>query len=308
MLSRRSFLALSLLLLTGPAAAPNAAPRRTPKRVPEPPFTFVAYGDTRTNPAIHARVINEIVHIEPHPEFVLQSGDLVSDGGNPAQWKEFEQIIRPLEDSYISYYPARGNHDVGPYFSKYVREPFDSGDKLHKYYYAFTRHNNRFVVVDSMQSYAPGSPQHTWLVGELAKTPQFANLFVAFHEAPFSVGPHGPTPEARQYLHPLFVKYHPRAVFCGHDHLYYRTTRDGVTYIVTGGGGAPPYRPENAKIAIPGDVYIRDTDARGKPLSDAAYDALIPHVVQCDVGGSRVTFTARRPDGTVIDKFALGPK
>ena len=310
MLSRRSFLSLSLGLLASPvAAAPTPAPKLLkPGQVPSYPFTFVAYGDTRSNPAIHARIIQEITHLQPHPEFVLQSGDLVSDGNNSAQWAEFAKIIRPLEDTYIDYYPARGNRDVGPYFTEYVRQTVASGDKIHKYYYAFARNNNRFVIVDSMQSCAPGSVQYQWLVSELAKTAQYDNLFVTFHESPFSIGPHGPVGDARKYLHPLFVQYHPRAVFCGHDHLYYRTTRDGVTYVLTGGGGAPQYRPENKSLAIPGDVYIHDTDAQGKPLSDEVYNALIPHVVQCDVNGSRVTLTAVRPDGSVIDKFALGPK
>jgi hypothetical protein len=72
-----------------------------------------------------------------------------------------------------------------------------------------------------------------------------------------------------------FVKYRPRAVFCGHDHLYYRTVRDNITYIVTGGGGAPPYRPENRQITLPGDVYVHDTDSAGHLLSEAQYDALI---------------------------------
>ena len=57
----------------------------------------------------------------------------------------------------------------------------------------------------------------------------------------------------------------PALVFCGHDHLYYRTTRDGVTYVVTGGGGAPPYRPENSQIAIPGDVFVKDVDSWAVP-------------------------------------------
>ena len=129
-----------------------------------------------------------------------------------------------------------------------------------------------------------------------------------FHEGPFSVGPHGPTPEAQQYLHPLFVKYRPRLVICGHDHLYYRTTRDGVTYMVTGGGGAPPYRPENAQIAIPGDVFVKDVDNLGRPVGDKEYDALIYHAIRCEVDGSRVTLTALRLDGSVIDRFTLGPK
>ena len=270
-------------------------------------FTFVAYGDTRSNPVVHAAIIKEIVSL--HPEFVLQSGDLVSDGGNPAQWTEFARITQPLRDAHIAYYPARGNHDVGVYYPKYVTEPFDSGDRVNKLYYAFTRHRNRFIVIDSMEDYDPSSRQYAWLAGELARAQKTAfSIFVMFHEGPFSIGPHGPTPEALQYLHPLFVKYGVRAAFCGHDHLYYRTVRDGVAYIVTGGGGAPPYRPENVQLAVPGDVYVHDTDSAGHILDEAQYDALIHHAIKCDVDGRRVTMTVIRPDGSIIDHFTLGPK
>ena len=190
-------------------------------------FTFVAYGDTRSNPAEHAVIIKEIIGL--HPEFVLQSGDLVADGRNAAQWEQFAQITQPLRVARIGYYPARGNHDIGLYYPHTVTEPFDSGDKVNKLYYAFTRHRNRFIIVDSMEPYDPSSRQYAWLAGELARARKTAvNTFVMFHEAPFSVGPHGSTLDAQEYLHPLFVKYPPRAVFCGHDHLYYRTIRDGV--------------------------------------------------------------------------------
>ena len=300
--------ALGLALLAR-AAATQAAPRRSsPKLVAAAEkFTFVAYGDTRSDPVAHRQVIREIVGL--HPEFVLQSGDLVSNGRSAAQWAEFDRITQPLRDAHIAYYPARGNHDLGTFYSHYVPNTFDSGDKVNKLYYAFTRHRNRFIIVDSMEPYEPGSPQYVWLERELARSGKTAvSTFVMFHEAPFSVGPHGPTLEAQRYLHPLFVKYHPRAVFCGHDHLYYRTTRDGVTYIVTGGGGAPPYRPENAQIAIPGDVFQKDVDSLGRPLSDARYDALIYHAIRCEVDGPRLTATVLRPDGSVIEKFTLGPK
>ena len=120
------FFGLTLLLLALPGAALAQK------------FTFVAYGDTRTNPLAHAAVIKEIIGL--HPEFVLQSGDLVSDGGNPKQWAEFEEITKPLRDAHIAYYPARGNHDLGIYYPRHVTEPFDSGDKVNKLYYAFTRH------------------------------------------------------------------------------------------------------------------------------------------------------------------------
>lgn len=295
----------SLLLL---AVAAQAAPKRVPPRpgVAAERFTFVAYGDTRTDPVTHRRVIQEIVGLRP--EFVLQSADLVSDGRNPRQWAEFDQITQPLRDARIAYYPARGNHDLGTFYSHYVPATFDSGDRVNRLYYAFTRHHNRFLIVDSMQPYDPGSIQYAWLERELARSKTFVSTFVMFHEGLFSVGPHGPTLDAQKYLHPLFVKYRPRAVFCGHDHLYYRTKRDGVTYIVTGGGGAPPYRPENAQIAILGDVFQRDVNGLGRPLSDAQYNALIYHAIRCEVDGPRVTATVIRPDGSVIDKFTLGPK
>ncbi len=290
-------------------------------------YMFIAYGDTRSYPDDHRKVIAAIVRL--HPEFVLQTGDLVATGTNAAQWAEFDAITKPLRDARIAYYPARGNHDVGPYYASRVSEPFDSGNT---YYYAFTRHGSRFLMLDSMDpdEFAPGSAQYEWIVNELAKAQKTAlNTFVLFHEPPYSVGPHGPTPDALRYLHPLFVKYKPRAVFCGHDHLYYRTTRDGVTYFVTGGGGAPLYTPDRAaQVAIPGDVY-----------------ASVHHVIRCDVDGSRVTFTAvaldrdptlttpwaktdaqpivtlvgpngvpsskpvpATPGGSVIDRLTLGPK
>jgi len=299
-------LALLLLPLTL-CAAPKAKHTAVKQTAANDTFTFVAYGDTRTNPVEHAVIINEILGL--HPEFVLQSGDLVSDGKNPAQWDQFTQITQPLRNAHIAYYPARGNHDVGAYYPKFVTEPFDSGDKVNKLYYAFTRHGNRFIIVDSMGDYDPRSKQYAWLVSELTKAQKTAvNTFVMFHEGPFSVGPHGSTPEAQQYLHPLFVKYKPTAVFCGHDHLYYRTVRNGVTYLVTGGGGAPPYKPENKQIAIPGDVYVSDIDSAGHELAPEKYQSQIYHAIKCDVAGSRVTMTVIRPDGSVIDHFVLGPK
>ena len=310
----RFILALILLLSAAfvSAASVSAAPQpkpalRKPPAAARAKFMFVAYGDTRSNAAEHAVIIREIVGL--HPEFVLQSGDLVADGRSPAQWEQFAQITQPLREAHIAFYPARGNHDVGPYYPDTVREPFSSGDKVNKLYYAFSRHGNRFIIVDSMEPYDPGSRQYQWLQGELARAKSTAvNTFVMFHEVPFSVGPHGLTPEAQQYLHPLFVRYQPRLVFCGHDHLYYRTVRDGVTYVVTGGGGAPPYRPDNRQIALPGDVYVRDTDSAGHLLTEAQYDALIYHAIKCEVDGPRVTLTVLRPNGSVLDHFTVGPK
>jgi len=247
-------------------------------------YTFLAYGDTRSDATTHTAIVAEIVSL--HPEFVLQSGDLVDHGKSASEWAEFDSIESPIKKAHIAYYPARGNHDLGGYYLSHVTEKYDSGNG---YYYAFTRHNARFMIVDSFEEYDPTSAQYHWLEGELAKAQKAAqNTFVMFHESPFSVGPHGSTPEAQQYLHPLFAKYKVSLVICGHDHLYYRTKRDGVNYIVTGGGGAPLYEADNANIAIPGDIYKS-----------------VHHVVLLTVKNGVISGKAIAEDGSIIDQFTL---
>ncbi len=262
---------VAVIILAIVALSPfaQAKPQVVP---PADKFMFIAYGDTRSYADDHRKVISAIVRL--HPEFVIQSGDLVSKGSDKLQWDEFEDITKPLIDDHIGYYPARGNHDVGPYFLGYVPKPVESGNG---YYYAFSKHGSRFIFADGMDAdgYDPDSPQYKWLQNELASAAKTAtHTFVMFHQGPFSVGLHGPTANAAKYIHPLFVKYHPTAVFCGHDHLYYHTVRDGVPYFVTGGGGAPLYDPINAALAIPGDVY-----------------ASVHHIIVCEVDGKNVTFT-----------------
>ena len=245
-------------------------------------FLFIAYGDTRSNAIEHQKVVNFIVSLKP--QFVLQTGDLVDDGNNQDEWRQFDQITAPLRAAHIAYYPARGNHDLGPYYVKRVTEPFDSGNG---YYYAFTRKGIRFIAVDCFEPFDPGTDQYEWLETQLQEA-KGKTVIVFFHESPFSVGPHGSNFEVQAALHPLFVKYRVPLVFAGHDHLYYRTIRDGVTYIVTGGGGADLYLATNTQYAIPGDVY------------KTTY-----HIVRCDVTPSTIVLTALTPDGEQIDKLTV---
>jgi predicted phosphodiesterase len=51
-------------------------------------------------------------------------------------------------------------------------------------------------------------------------------------------------PGERDRLQALFVKYNVELVSTGHEHLYERKSVDGVTHIITGGGGAPLYADE----------------------------------------------------------------
>ena len=68
---------------------------------------------------------------------------------------------------------------------------------------------------------------------------------VVLHHPPYTCGGHLGSAAVRRAWVPLFERYGVRLVLSGHDHNYQRFARDGVTYVVHGGGGAGlyPLRP-----------------------------------------------------------------
>jgi 3',5'-cyclic AMP phosphodiesterase CpdA len=249
-------------------------------------FRFVAYGDTRDHHDVHADVVAKVMAEEP--ALVLQTGDLVHHADAVGEWTKFDEITAALRQR-IPYYPARGNHDVGTrgYYEARVTQPILSGNKL---YYSFEKGNVHFVSIDTQQPLEAGSAEYVWLDDDLAKAHVAGRFLVPFfHKAIFSIGPHSLESDVRALrpiLHPLFRKHGVTLVFEGHDHLYYRTRRDGITYVVTGGGGAPLY----GRVAAPGpeDVYEK-----------------VHHFCVADVAPDRVTVTAYRRDLSQLDRFEV---
>jgi len=240
-------------------------------------YTFVVYGDVRSHPDDHRKIVTDIIKM--HPEFVIITGDLVNVGTSQAEWDEYNRIVKPFADANIPLYTVEGNHDVGLYSQYSTKLPDATGAGN---YYAFTLHGSRFIVLDNFDpgGLSPGSRQYTWLKGELASADKHSvNTFVTFHVPPYSVGAHGPNLQLQHDIVPLFAKYHVRAVFCGHDHNYYRTIRDGVLYLVSGGGGAPLYDADNAATAIAGDVY-----------------AAVHNYILCQVNGTKLRCLAYAVD------------
>jgi 3',5'-cyclic AMP phosphodiesterase CpdA len=218
-------------------------------------FRFVIYGDTRTHHSVHRQVVRAA--IEQHPEFIVQTGDLVANANNPAQWRMFDSIIQPVRANRIGYYPARGNHDVGKQ-SRYAEEMPASLHSGNVFYYRFDVHNLRFLALDTESDLSVQSDQYQWLEKELKDASADKKFVIPFfHEAIFSVGSrHGSNTRLQAVLHPLFKQYGVKLVFQGHDHIYYRTTRDGIVYVVTGGGGAPLYGVVSSRLQA-GDVAKR---------------------------------------------------
>jgi 3',5'-cyclic AMP phosphodiesterase CpdA len=268
-------------------AAPPTHPASNLAENPASPlFRFAIYGDTRDNHPIHRDIVKAVLSFQP--ALVLQTGDLVHHGDVAAEWAVFDEITGEMRKQ-IPYYPARGNHDIGGFFEKHVTEPVLSGNKL---YYSFEKGNVHFVALDTEQDLKPHSKQGDWLETDLAQA-QAAKKFIIpfFHKAIFSVGFHakdGDVLALRPILHTLFQKYGVRLVFEGHDHIYYRTVRNGITYIVTGGGGAPFHPYQYLNLEQPKDVFEE-----------------VNHFCLADVYPDSVKVTAYRRDLTLLDQMTV---
>jgi 3',5'-cyclic AMP phosphodiesterase CpdA len=86
------------------------------------------------------------------------------------------------------------------------------------------------------------SRQTAWLEQQLSESGATWKVAL-FHHPPYTCGGHsGNTSVAREWV-PLFEDYGVQLVLSGHDHNYQRfAARNGVTYVVDGGGAAGLYR------------------------------------------------------------------
>jgi hypothetical protein len=260
------------------------------------PVTFVVFGDTRSNPESHRRVV-ERIRAEV-PDFVIGTGDMVDEGGREHEWQTFFELEAELLRDNV-FFPAIGNHDrqgrgrTADNYRAYFAVPENSPDP--ERYYAFTYGQNRFLVLDSNANSFALTDQTAWIERELQAArldPRIAHVFVTMHHPPFSVSLHGGQRDLRERWTPLFEKYGVAAVFSGHDHVYSRGDRNGVRYFVSGGGGAPLY-PRAPRPSAIDEAAIKRFER-------------VNHYLRVHVFGDFVEVTAIRADGTAIETLAWG--
>ena len=234
-------------------------------------FVFTVYGDTRTYPERHRMVVEAMA--AEGPRFVVHTGDLVENGGVEDQWdSRFFWATAPLIKD-APYLTVPGNHEnnAPEYYQAFAlpRGGGDYGEEWWSMDYGVVH----LVGLDTNALTLPNGfgrmiKQINWLKRDLAAARERGAkfIFVFFHHPLFSssAGYYPGNEGLRAVWHPIFVRYGVTAVFSGHCHSYERLTEDGVTYIVTGGGGAPlgGFRSE----PVPGSVrrlavlhYIRVT-------------------------------------------------
>lgn len=267
------------------------------------PFRFAAFGDSGTGGqnqlAVAARVLLS------DPRLVILTGDAIYEAGaaseiNPHYFVPYANLL-----DHVPFYVALGNHDVSTQNGQPLLDalylPINNVDNTERYY-SFDWGNVHFAALNSNSSFDAGSPQRTWLEGDLSGSTADWK-FVYFHHPPFSSSRHGSSISLRNNLEPIFDSQHVDIVFSGHDHDYERTfpllaaqvvdaqddpnytNPQGPIYIVTGGGGRSLY-PKGTSFFT--------------AFSESTF-----HFTQVDVNGLDLTVTAIRADGTVMDQATI---
>ena len=197
------------------------------------PETIVVYGDSRTGHEAHQDIVEVMIRVEPVA--IFHTGDLVENGWNLDHWVIFNEIVAPLLPM-ADFYPVLGNHE---YNSTLYFDNFDLPNN--ERWYVMGINNLHFIILDSNYHLGLGSEQYIWFQKNLEQVAGMGVfLIVLFHHPPFSSGPHGNDEKGlRETIVPLFEMYSVHIVFNGHDHIYERSLKNNVFYVVTGGGGAP---------------------------------------------------------------------
>ena len=200
------------------------------------PFAIASDSHVRASNSVYPAFIKAMD--EEKIDMVIHTGDAINTPGSEREWSAFLEMTGPARQLHL----APGNHDIkGPKsVSAYLKH-------FPKLYYSFSDGDTLFVLLNTElpgEERVVGGEQFEWLKGELEKP--FQCKFVFLHEPLFPVVPnHGLDRhrEERDRLHRLFLEMGVRLVVSGHDHIYDRSDRSGITYVIAGptGGRLPPF-------------------------------------------------------------------
>jgi hypothetical protein len=262
-------------------------------------WRMALYGDSRTNPLVHRRVVEQIRRA--NVDLVVHTGDIVTDGKNHPSWRrEFFEPVAELARS-VPWVSTIGNHerDSDNYFS-YMALPGN------EHYFGIDFANAHVICLDSNAWIEKGrdSPQYHWLTEHLRQKRDATWTFVVFHHPLFSAHATRPILPLRWDWAPVLLDpaNHVDGVLTGHDHFYARNYRmgrlsdrpaPGVLFLTSAGGGASLYRTRRRD-------YV-------------AAEQSVHHFTLFEFDGDRVTISAigvagglgRVRTGEVIDRYVL---
>ena len=266
----------------------------------EPELRFGVIGDSGFGDDQTRELIEQMSSYDL--DFVLHTGDAVYKAGEqsgPAEAyaTKYFKMFAPL--MHVGpMFPVLGNHDYDqparsdgrPYFVRAFPALTDSSvpDSVLGTWYAFERSGIQFIMLDTQAFHGAGgrAEQTSWLEERLAD-PKFRFSIPVFHTPPYTSGLHQSDGQAIRFdWNPLFEAAGTPLVLSGHDHNYERIIRNGVTYIVSGGGSPVLYRETER-------VEGSQTFHRSM------------HFVQVEIYQDRIELKAIDIDGNVLDQTTI---
>lgn len=254
------FVMCACALAEPPAAPSDAKPTFILSQfAPGAPMRLVAYGDSRftdpkttsgTNPHVRQWLVNRIA--AENPSAVLMTGDTPFTGALKADWAEFQKESAIWREQHIIELPTTGNHEIKGGREQGLANYLAAFPELkgHHYYSALLG-SVEVIALDCVSGTSPSSIQGRWFAAQLDHLPPQVEFLLILYHIPWMADRQSqlfvglPTPDAlslRGMLEARLAKIHAQVVvFNGHIHNYERFERNGVEYVVTGGGGAEPY-------------------------------------------------------------------
>lgn len=255
------------------------------------PFVFAVYGDTRNGLNSYDLDHEMVVHsINRHtmPQFCLALGDLVDKGAEESLWENFFAI----EDTLIRHstiYPIYGDNDLSKdmdSFPKYFE--LDNHGKWYSFDWGGCHFIGLYIwniYAQSRKDYLPDSEQYQWLLKDLrSKANQNAYFTVVFFKDSIFLNDKRRSKLLAKHWLPLFEEHGVDLVFSGGAHLYEHSTRNGIKYVVSGGGGAE----------------LQTTSKRNKLNSFSVF-----HHCRVSVNLPSLQLAAVNVNGDIFDSFTL---
>lgn len=211
--------------------------------------TFLVMSDTQVPSHSGARdpeasragmLVDAMAGEKPPVDFLVHTGNLVASGAM-AEYDGFFRMIGPLTGR-MPLFAVKGNQDArtGLFDDAFS---FPMGGRLTgTQWHHFSTKNALFVFLNlDFNSTQQASQTVQWLDAVLEAFGDRKWKFVFTHRPFFSSAGEGVDVPMPGLFETLFMKHGVDVVFSGRQPAYQRILRNGVVYVVSGGGGGPGY-------------------------------------------------------------------
>jgi Icc protein len=271
-------------------------------------FTFVVCGDSRSNnnPAPvsekYGVVINKIN--ASGAKFVIHTGDFYVGAPNRYEARRQADIFMLINKALrIPFYPVMGNHEAQGDGWEVCKEVLFNGATT---YYSFAYENSYFIILDAHQpgnEYKFATEQVQWLTERIKeyRKGKYKHLFVFAHPPIFPLSHVGSSldrySDVQNWLCKTLSDAGVDAYFCGHDHFYSRMYYKGVFQVISGGAGAPMYKPHEKEVLEYSWEKVKYFKVE-----------VVEHWIKVDVIEDKVVCVVYNLEDKIIDKFSIVKK